>query len=68
MGYGTKYLETEAILAAQARDRATLDEVLGQMLPGELFALSSAANFLAQEASETGNAKRRVERKRSRDA
>lgn len=48
--YGTNYLETEALLAAQEGDQEELDRLLAQMLPGELTNLSNAAENLSSEA------------------
>lgn len=55
--YGTNFLETEAILAAQEGDEETLKRILDEMLPGELRSLATAADFLSGEAREARRAK-----------
>lgn len=49
--YGTHYLETEAILAAQQDDTETLDAILAIMSPGEQASLAYAAQVLLDRIS-----------------
>lgn len=49
MNYGTPYVETEAILAAQERDDDTLRDLFAGMLPGEKRRLVAACEYLAGE-------------------
>ncbi len=44
--YGTRFLESEAILAAQENDMVYLREMAGELLPGERRMLSNAAQRL----------------------
>ncbi|MEV0382358.1 hypothetical protein [Nonomuraea sp. NPDC050643] len=49
MSYGTKFAETEALLAAQMGDKETLRELVEEMLPGERADLHRACGLLADE-------------------
>lgn len=42
------FVEGQAIIAAQERDDEELRKILEQMLPGEKWRLSQAANYLFQ--------------------
>ncbi len=44
--YGTNYLESEAILAAQEGDEEEVRKILKKMLPNELRKLGKASNQL----------------------
>jgi hypothetical protein len=45
--YGTMFQETEALLAASENDMGELNQILGEMLPGEIQSLMHNARFLA---------------------
>jgi hypothetical protein len=45
--YGTRFQETEAILAAQEGDMAEVERIVREMPPGERQALFNAASRLA---------------------
>jgi hypothetical protein len=47
--YGTKFVESEAILAAQAGDVAEVQRLAATMLPGELRELATACDRLLAE-------------------
>ena len=69
--YGTTYVESEAILAAQAEDHDEVERIVAEMLPGERRALSAACyrvlDYL-QEAERERHAQQRVDRKKAADA
>lgn len=48
--YGTNFVESEALLAITADDVGTAREILDEMLPGELVALSRHARILSHMA------------------
>lgn len=50
--YGTNFLETEAILAAQDDNHGELSRLVEQMLPGERASLAHAAERLANVCRE----------------
>ena len=45
-GYGTNFVESEAVLAAGQRDVSRVDELLADMLPNELADFESACELL----------------------
>jgi hypothetical protein len=47
--YGTKFQETEALLAVANDDEETVDRILDDMLPGELKRLAEDAENLAEK-------------------
>lgn len=54
MSYGTKYNETEAILAALDPNRNTLKEILNRMTARERIELKIAAQRIDQHISNLG--------------
>lgn len=54
--YGTPFQESEALLAATARDIAYLNDVLNEMSPNERRRLADDAEWLAGMAATHGRA------------
>jgi hypothetical protein len=46
--FGTRFSETEALLAVQSEDIGAAEDILREMLAGELTALAAAARELAE--------------------
>jgi hypothetical protein len=57
--YGTKFVETEALLAVANEDIETAERLLGDMLPGELSRLARDARELAEMCASMGRIKQR---------
>jgi hypothetical protein len=57
--YGTKFVETEALLAVAVADIETAERLLGDMLPGELARLARDARELAEMCVSMERIKRR---------
>ena len=47
-GYGTRFTESEALLAILSEDPGTARRIVAEMLPGERRALTQAAEELAR--------------------
>lgn len=57
--YGTKFAETEALLAVANEDIETAERILGDMLPGEVDQLAQDARELAEMCRSMAYLKRR---------
>jgi hypothetical protein len=57
--YGTKFAETEALLAVANEDTETAERILGDMFPGELDQLAQDARELAEMCRSMEYIKRR---------